>query len=322
MKKLEQLEIKIDLREKELENGVIVNKRNQLERAIVINNYQREEEDERGLIVKKRKQLVENKTILKKIDQGEEEKERGVNLKKRKQLVEKRVILRKIDQGGEEEQQNWMERAAVVQNRNEIDGEAEKHEEGRICKNLPDELTFESIMTRLPAKTLARFSCVSKLWYSSILNDSRFSVIHYNQNKNKLFLVFNMFNVLRGGIQSVYFSSVLEGEMVDIRCLSALDVNEIHELVGFCNGLACMKLASAPNDTSGSITIVNPIRCESLVLTYIPPTGGYIYLCHGFGFDSLSQVYKTVIIFASKANGRVSLYGHYIGNYFMEKDNY
>ncbi|XP_026433658.1 uncharacterized protein LOC113331114 [Papaver somniferum] len=57
-----------------------------------------------------------------------------------------------------------------------------------------------------------------------------------------------------------------------------------------------------PDDVVGSIVVVNPTRSQTLTFSYVTPTGGYIYLCHGFGFDSLSQVYKAVIVFNSKDN--------------------
>ncbi|XP_026378056.1 probable F-box protein At1g53815 [Papaver somniferum] len=196
----------------------------------------------------------------------------------------KRSFQLKIDLGEEkeEEQQNGMERGAVG------------------C--LPEELVIESILTRLPARTLGACCCVSKLWYNSILKDSRFSVFHYIQNKNKLFLVFNILNLLRGGIESNYWFSLLEREKVVIRLISGQNnPRRIYELVGFCNGLPCIKLVGKPTDTCGYITILNPIRGDSLVLSYILMVS-YIHLCHGFGYDSLSQVYKAVIIFASKAN--------------------
>ncbi|XP_026441898.1 uncharacterized protein LOC113341085 [Papaver somniferum] len=63
-----------------------------------------------------------------------------------------------------------------------------------------------------------------------------------------------------------------------------------------------MKLVTEPDDTRGLILVLNPNRGESLVLSYLLPTGGYICMCHGFGFDLVSQVYKVVIVFTSKAN--------------------
>ncbi|XP_026455437.1 uncharacterized protein LOC113356492 [Papaver somniferum] len=176
---------------------------------------------------------------------------------------------------------------------NESDGE-----------NLPQELMIESILTRLTARNLAVCCCFSKLWYNSILNDSRFLVIHSIQNKSKESLVFNLLNLRRSDSIGIFLFSLLGGEKANIKLelLSGFRCRNKHELVGFCNGLASTKLVSYPGDAYGSITVVNPIRGESLALAYVPPTVGYIYLCHGFGLDPLSQVYKAVIVFVSEAN--------------------
>ncbi|XP_026380603.1 uncharacterized protein LOC113275339 [Papaver somniferum] len=61
-------------------------------------------------------------------------------------------------------------------------------------------------------------------------------------------------------------------------------------------------LTRLPARTLAVSCCVSKLWGDSLVLSYLRPTGGYIYVCHGFGFDSLSQVYKVVAVFASKAS--------------------
>ncbi|XP_026445010.1 uncharacterized protein LOC113345447 isoform X2 [Papaver somniferum] len=176
---------------------------------------------------------------------------------------------------------------------------------------LPEEL-MENIVIRLQAKGLSRFSCVSKKWYNFILKDSKFAVSHFIQNSKKLNLIFNLLNVpvLRdtNGSKEAYLFSLEEEEEKDndllkYKLLPGTGYHEVYELVGYCNGLACVKLVTQPTDCYGAIHVINPTRNEALALAYITPTtqGGdnCTYLCHGFGFDSTSQEYKAVLIFTN-----------------------
>ncbi|XP_026403625.1 uncharacterized protein LOC113298941 [Papaver somniferum] len=157
---------------------------------------------------------------------------------------------------------------------------------------------------RLPAPTLlARCSPLSKLWHNSTTKDARFAVVHNVLNRNNKSLILNLLNVFRGGIDICYFFRLEannDNNYLHPKIITRIETHEIFELVGYANGLACIKRVSKPDAAMGSISVVNPIRFETLNLYYVTPTGGYIYLCHGFAFDSLSQVYKAVIVFTSK----------------------
>lgn len=73
-----------------------------------------------------------------------------------------------------------------------------------------------------------------------------------------------------------------------------------YESVGNCNGLACVKRASQPDE---EITVINPFRRETLALvTEIGGGGGggsLEHLCQGFGFDSSAQEYKVILIYTT-----------------------
>ncbi|XP_026458515.1 putative F-box protein At2g02030 [Papaver somniferum] len=143
----------------------------------------------------------------------------------------------------------------------------------------PEEL-IENIVIRLEAKGLSRFSCVSKKWYNFILKDSKFAFSHFIQNSKKLNLIFNLLNVpvLRdtNGSKEAYLFSLEEEEkdndLLKYKLLPGTGYHEVCELVGYCNGLACVKLVTQPTDCYGAIHVINPTRNEALALAYITPT--------------------------------------------------
>lgn len=73
---------------------------------------------------------------------------------------------------------------------------------------IPEDLIMQSILPKASGRTLTVCSCVSKLWYNSIFNDTRFAASHFVHNQNKLSLVFNLLNVSKNNFEVVYFDSV------------------------------------------------------------------------------------------------------------------
>ncbi|XP_026378337.1 F-box protein CPR1-like [Papaver somniferum] len=165
---------------------------------------------------------------------------------------------------------------------------------------LPDELIINDILIRLPARTLGICSCLSKSWYNSIFHDPKFVSSHLVHSKNKLNLVFNLLNAFEKDWQNYFFSI---HEKTRIRMLVNVTCGATSELVGYCNGLACLKSESsdATADDESEITIINPTRDETLSFYShsTPPTMGCKYLCHGFGFDSALQEYKAVFVYTN-----------------------
>ncbi|XP_026417035.1 FK506-binding protein 5-like [Papaver somniferum] len=130
----------------------------------VVLEIDEEEQVEIVILIKKRKEQIdkERKVIVKITDEIDDEEEQTDK--------ERRVIVRKrkeIDDGEEEEEQNNNERP-LGKKRREIDEEEEQKDEKRAvdddhpppCQYLPEDLILESILTRLPARTLAICSCV------------------------------------------------------------------------------------------------------------------------------------------------------------------
>ncbi|RZC51145.1 hypothetical protein C5167_019567 [Papaver somniferum] len=174
-------------------------------------------------------------------------------------------------------------------------------------KNLvPEELMVDNVLTRLPAWALVRCGYVSKLWCNSIFNDTKFAARHFALQENKN-LVFNLLNVdIDGGkgvcifnLQDNYKGRDYDDSVfIDIRLLMGINFSKATELVGYCNGLACLRTGG--DKGCGGMDVLNPVRGEALVLNYLIPRTGTEYLCHGFGFDSLSKEYKVVIIYTTR----------------------
>ena len=51
-------------------------------------------------------------------------------------------------------------------------------------QSLPDDILFDNILSQLPVKSIIRFRCVSKSWYSNITNPI-FITKHFNPSKTK-----------------------------------------------------------------------------------------------------------------------------------------
>ncbi|XP_026420845.1 putative F-box protein At1g33530 [Papaver somniferum] len=155
---------------------------------------------------------------------------------------------------------------------------------------LLEELVIENILTRLPLRTLAQYSCISKLWYNLISKDARFAKAHFVHNKNhNLNLLFNI--SVKGG--AGFFS--LDNDY-KFRLLMDITAPSTTELVGYCNGLACVTLMLKAAYGLSAMIVVNPVTKETLTLPYYIPING-VYLGHGFGFDSSTGEYKVVMIY-------------------------
>ncbi|XP_026437225.1 F-box protein At1g52495-like [Papaver somniferum] len=134
---------------------------------------------------------------------------------------------------------------------------------------LPEELVIENILTRLPFRTLAQYSCISKLWCNSISNDAQFAKTHFAHNKNrKLNLVFNLLNVWTSKGGASFFS--LDSDY-KFRLLMNVENQSRAELVGYCNGFACITLVRKKGSGRNFVNIINPIRREILSLPYTYP---------------------------------------------------
>ncbi|GKV19503.1 hypothetical protein SLEP1_g29756 [Rubroshorea leprosula] len=159
--------------------------------------------------------------------------------------------------------------------------------------SLPDEIIFESILTRLPVKSLVRFRCVCKSWRSSI-SDPRFIQNHLSLVKAHDGL--DNWRVIlqypRQILKSCSLSNIFHepyGYSVDLdfpRKKARLDV----EIVGSCNGLVCLCFRER---TENLLIVWNPSIRESKVISACvagsPPLSAY-----GFGYCGICDDYKLV----------------------------
>ncbi|XP_026460270.1 uncharacterized protein LOC113361139 [Papaver somniferum] len=129
---------------------------------------------------------------------------------------------------------------------------------------VPEELIIDNVLTRLPASALAKCIFVSKLWYNSILNDTRFAARHFalQQNKN---LFFNLLNVDIDGGKGVCIFNLQDDHkgnddnvFIDIRLSMGVTFPIATELLGYCNGFACFKTGG--DSGRAAINVFNPVR--------------------------------------------------------------
>ncbi|KAL8555133.1 hypothetical protein ACS0TY_003071 [Phlomoides rotata] len=180
-----------------------------------------------------------------------------------------------------------------------------------INANLPEELIRE-ILVRLPVKSLLKFMCVSKSWFSLISSD-QFVKAHLkiSTNNNAYLrdtLIFGSSDSLHPPPMNLYACSIssvsnltdllysLDDEnpvydYVELGCPFS-DFDKFRDLVGSCNGLVCLS-------SSRDIILWNPTTRKSKKLPCSPT--GTVYGSYnkystnlGFGYDEVHNDYKVV----------------------------
>ncbi|RZC61930.1 hypothetical protein C5167_023686 [Papaver somniferum] len=157
---------------------------------------------------------------------------------------------------------------------------------------IPNELILQSIVTRLPTRKIFQFKSEDEDEDNVFDEDVDDTVLNEDEDED---------NVLDEDEDTV----LNENEDGD-RLLSKSDPpGHSIEPVGNCNGLACVKRLNASAGFE-EIFIINRVTRETLNLTCLTPEIGdgrglLTYLCHGFGFDSLSKEYKIVLIYTTSA---------------------
>lgn len=182
----------------------------------------------------------------------------------------------------------------------EITGGMKKKKNEPRIPYLPHELIAEHIIPRLSVRDLLHYTCVSKIWYNSILKDDKFPSSHFiHSHKNHNF-IFNLLNVLDEPIDKLhhrfnhyFFCLFSKNQSIDFR-VSSLFLRNIGVIAGNCNGLLCNFPMAVEH--LGAFGVYNPCR-KQLLSVYPPKFNHYcIYICYGFGFDSLTNEYKIVYI--------------------------
>ncbi|PON83790.1 F-box domain containing protein [Trema orientale] len=137
------------------------------------------------------------------------------------------------------------------------------------------------ILSKLPVKSLMRFKCVCKSWYSLITSPT-FVAMHFNnKDRHKDFLAF----VVGGRVVISLSISFLSYHTVQYSSNLSQNFHNTH-FIGFCNGLLCV----VANELT--FHIINPATKESKVLK--EPNKPLDSPSYGFAFDSKVNDYKVV----------------------------
>nr|XP_016451258.1 PREDICTED: F-box protein CPR30-like [Nicotiana tabacum] len=172
-----------------------------------------------------------------------------------------------------------------------------------ILKKLPEDV-FILILLKLPVKSLIRFKCISKTWYI-LMQSSTFINLHLNHaiNAKDEFIVFKLsfqedpfqhktiLSFLFGDDDDDYLTPVSPD--LDVPYLTSTFSSNYDQLIGPCQGLIAL------------INIVDTVLFNPATRNYrlVPPCpfpvpkGFRRYVDGiGFGFDSLANEYKIVMI--------------------------
>ena len=168
----------------------------------------------------------------------------------------------------------------------------------RTKHDLPDEIVLE-ILARLPVKSLLRFRCVCKTWYSFITNPNFISthLLCYNHDDGYVIHMpkTNFFMVLfhRPHCQICMVASDRTFETMSKFRIPFTIESGYPNLVGSCNGILCFSdfVTSMSND----VYLWNPSirKFKRLPNTCLNQTQ-VLNVAHGFGYDSLNNDYKVV----------------------------
>ncbi|GAB2298407.1 hypothetical protein Dimus_032472 [Dionaea muscipula] len=161
----------------------------------------------------------------------------------------------------------------------------------------PEELLVE-ILARLPVKSLLRFKCVCKTWFSLI--GSEYFVENHLSARSMIFKNYNFENLLlayytNSEFMWLRFSAADFNTLIHRKykiVLSPANRNRSCKFAGSCNGIVCLLV----QDRVG-------IKHHQSILLWNPATGELKALQHenrihvlGFGFDPKTNDYKVMLI--------------------------
>ncbi|KAK2979612.1 hypothetical protein RJ640_020104 [Escallonia rubra] len=162
----------------------------------------------------------------------------------------------------------------------------------RTLADLPHDLWFK-ITTRLPARSVARFRCVCKLW-NYMLNDHKFieenlNHIISNSHNHQTLLLDTYYS-----FHSMDLIPLIEGnnEQAAVQRIDFLYKCDRDQVVGSFHGLL---LISTLNSSRERLLVLwNPSTGDSSVLPSPSFTAYYIFDTFGFGYASSGDDYKIV----------------------------
>ncbi|KAK2992257.1 hypothetical protein RJ640_005744 [Escallonia rubra] len=152
--------------------------------------------------------------------------------------------------------------------------------------NLPADI-IRNILTRLPAKFLMQFRCVSKRW-GAVIDSPEFIKEHLNRS---VATGANLHLIL-GGESGNYYSA----KVASLDCVVQLNAefDARFTLTGSCNGLLLLARGGDEN------FLLNPsTRKYRKLPNPLIPDPGYLestYICYGFGYDPVCDDYKVFLV--------------------------
>ena len=171
----------------------------------------------------------------------------------------------------------------------------------RTNRDLPEEIMLV-ILTRLPVKSLLRFRCICKSWYSSIANPNFIST-HFNNNHHDAYTQARVPNVSFFHSHSHEVCTLASNRTFETIFEFRIPFtfhSSFPRILGSCNGILCFSdfFMSACND----IYLLNP-RPNIRKFKRLPDTclTQLSNLAHGFGYDSLNNDYEVVRISLTRA---------------------
>ncbi|XP_050217352.1 putative F-box protein At3g16210 [Mercurialis annua] len=153
---------------------------------------------------------------------------------------------------------------------------------------LPEEIVVQ-ILSRLPAKSVLKFSCACKLWNSIIKNPNFIPTFSSNKHHPCIFILH-----YDGRDLKYKYSMRFDDEDFDEYLFLQPVCNppdEVGEVIGSSGGLVCLCYQNSRID---KLIICNPCIRKSLVIPKYSahPFGWIRNKLMGFGFDSRTNDYK------------------------------
>ncbi|KAK9672451.1 hypothetical protein RND81_12G101700 [Saponaria officinalis] len=182
--------------------------------------------------------------------------------------------------------------------------------------DLPEELIFSEILTRLPVNSLIKFKSVSKPW-NSLISTPQFVKSYLKQAFSNQFVPSNCvfirspyhFYILNYGAYDRYPDD-RRGEkgLISVKNLSYYDNGVNTFLIGSSNGLVCFGRGAANSGFNYYFRVYNPVTGQYCHI--LDPLGNFQWmLMYGFGFVSCKDDY---LLFVGGLQRRTSMIYVYI----------
>jgi F-box interacting protein len=149
-----------------------------------------------------------------------------------------------------------------------------------------DDLVYD-ILTWLPVKSLLRFRCVSKTWYSTIISPL-FSTTHHNLNEAKSYssdTQILIYWLAPDDHKHLTFNEELctvvsNGDHI-LTEISKYKIHHLHaDIINFSHGMFCFATASNEHLSDNTIYLCNP-SIKKLKKVVAPPTDFHVSLFYG-----------------------------------------